>query len=260
MARARALIRPVKTSGALIVNPKRKNRKHRKNGASRRSKHRAPRLLANRRHRHRKNKARKASRRHRKNPLAIRVRRNRYAGLAIRTNPKRRKAHRKHRRNPLAIRVRRNGKHRRNPSYSLSGKGIGKQIAAFLWPAGFGAAATEPLLMVADLAARYFPTLPTSAVYAGAGVITGVGILMVPVGSKEMREKLAIGAASAGGALGYFHWRTNMDAPVAASMSGIRQLGYASPVDLLTGPSARLGGFGPEMVQPMGRQFRYPVG
>lgn len=265
MARARSLIRPVRTSGALIVNPRRKHRKNK--GAARRK---APKLLVNRRHR----KARKGSKsRRRRNPLAIRVtrRRNPLAirvtrrrnPLAIRANGKKHRKHRRkaHRRNPLAIRMKRNGYHgrkmvRRNGAYAVKAKGLMGKASALLAPAGFGAIVTEPLLMVADLMAKYLPTVPTSLVFAGSGVVTALGIMMLPVGSQSTREKAAVAAASAGGALGYFHWRTGQDAPIAASMSGVRALGYSSPVEFLAGPS--FAGMGPEAVYPLDRSM-YPV-
>jgi hypothetical protein len=265
MARARALIRPVRTSGALIVNPRPK-----RNPKGRATKRKAPRLLINRKRRSVKRKS--SRRRARRNPLAIRTNRRHYGALAIRTKVNGRKRHRKashkrHRRarkNPLMIRVKRNGKRRhakRNPSFGgfkVKGKGIMASLTGFLAPAGFGALATEPLIMVADLMARYLPTVPTSLVYAGAGVLTGTGILMLPVGSADQRQKLAIAAASAGGAIGYFHWRTGQDGAIAGSMGSVRALGYSSPVDFLAGPS-NYAGYGPEAVYPLDRELQYSM-
>jgi len=261
MARARALIRPVRTSGALIVNPRPK-----RNPKGRATKRKAPRLLINRKRRSAKRKS--SRRRARRNPLAIRTNRRHYGALAIRTkvNGRKRKAshkrHRRARKNPLMIRVKRNGKRRLHKNgfsgFKVKGKGIMASLTGFLAPAGFGALATEPLIMVADLMARYLPTVPTSLVYAGAGVLTGTGILMLPVGSADQRQKLAIAAASAGGAIGYFHWRTGQDGAISGSMSSVRALGYASPVDFIAGPS-NYAGYGPEAVYPLDRELQYSM-
>lgn len=248
MARVKRRLRarypnPIRTTGALIINPrkrrkarvtKRRNallvRANRKRRVVRRK--RNPLLVrANRAHR----RSRRRVMNRRRNPLYARV------GIA---NPRRRRSMRRHR-NSLYTRVNRrmvNRRHRRvrrhrNPSgvakIPLVG-GVLASVIGMIGPALFGAVSVEPTMMAAKYLGPYVPSVPTSVFYPVAGLLlAGIVKAFGPkLMSKDLADKFAVACASAGGAVGYYKWRTSQDQEVAAEAgmleyAGARVAGYS---------------------------------
>jgi hypothetical protein len=233
MARVKRRLRaripnPIRTTGALIINP----RKRRKAKVAKRRNA----LLV------RANRRRRVSRR--RNPLLVRanraqrrrrsrrvVRRN---PLLVRANPRRRVSRR--RRNPLYTRVnrrksmRRSMRRRRNPSGLAKIPVVGgvlSSIVGLFGPALFGAVSVEPTMLAARYLGPYIPSVPTSVFYPVAGLLlAGIVKAFGPkLMSKDLADKFAVACASAGGAVGYYKWRTSQDQEVAAEAGMLEYAG-----------------------------------
>lgn len=261
MARRRR--NPIRTTGALIINPRRRKRTARK--------------------RKRTTKRRRNSLRVRTNSLRIRTNRRRNAkrraprrrnALRVRTNARRRNARRRaprlawkntrrrntaRRRNPVR---RRNMRRRRNPDFAAKLKkfpiigGLLASMASVLPFAAFGAIGVIPTQFVAGLVARYAPMVPASWVYLLSGALAAALIDNLPVGSKELRQKLAIATMSAAGGVAYYKMSTGQDMDVGDEMAGIAAFG--SPFGRLLGMSQSFGNPGPTAVYPLGYAGQVP--
>lgn len=240
----------LRTFGALTVNPRKRRTKRRLgaltvNPRRRRTKRRLSGLRANPRRKRVYGRARRNPRRKARSKVRV---------LRLRSNPRRHKR----RKNPHGRR-----RARRNPAGLSKIPVIGPLLASFasfLPHAVFGAISVEPTMAVASLVGRFAPGLPASATYALAGSIAAAGISMLPFGSRDLRAKLAIAAASAGGGIAYYKWRSGQDTDAGSEMHGLMMAGYGGPMGLLTAtPNAFAGaGYGayadagPMWVGPMG--------
>lgn len=220
--RRRAARKPL---GELIVNPRRRRRVARK--ATRRVRRRNPsrRVARKARRKHPVRRRRAAVRR--RNPRR-RIRRSIARGSIVRTrkNPRRRSSVR--RRNPM----RRKYARRRNGLKS-SASGLFASLMALAPQSVFGALSVEPTLAVAQIAARYWPGLSTTWLYPLSGLVTATALkLLLPkLGvSRALADQLAIATASAGGAVGYYKFRTGQSGDSATEMAGLVLSGHGSPV------------------------------
>jgi len=209
---------PVRGTGALIINPRRKRRVKRRRATAR--KRRVVRRRRNSVLALRTNRRRRTYRKRRKTARKP-ARRRTYLKRRRRSNPKRkivyryRKARRKTRR--------KNSVRKMTTSLAQTFRKIpviGPLLAnmvGFIGPAAFGALGVEPTMQVAKLVAPYAPQMNASLFYAlsALGLAAIVNSKWNPM-SKSMKEKLAIGIASAGGGVAYYKWRTGQD----ASLSG----------------------------------------
>ena len=82
------------------------------------------------------------------------------------------------------------------------------QMAGFVGPAVFGAVGVEPTMMAAKFLAPYVPQLPASLFYAGSGLLLAAVVQKFAPVSPALKQKLAIGIASAAGGVAYYKWRT----------------------------------------------------
>lgn len=318
---AKLLRNPIRTTGALLINPRRKRKKahgrRRRNGGrlgallltnprrrrkSRRSSSRRhnPHVKGYSRKAHRvkahsvrayNRKARKGRSRRRRNP-------SRRGGMfrRFRMNPRRRYASRRrtsarrYRHNPHASIVnprrhkarsrRRVAFRRRNPAM---GKGLAKipvigpllaSMIGVVGPAAFGAVGVEPILAVSQLAARYAPNLPTTALYPLSGLFLAAATDLYIgkwIGLKpELRRNIAVALAAGGGAVGYYKWRTGQGATAGEEMGALILSGLGSPIAgavmgdlgdlivqapsygaLLEQQNRGMGDYGPMWVSPM---------
>ena len=227
--------------GELVINPRPKRRRARRNpsrtGATRRRRAlrrnpRSKRRLANPRRRALRRNPRRKARRTIARGSVIRTRRN----------PRRRSSVRRRamRRNP-----RRSYRRRRNGMSKIPVVGGILSTLASLVPQGvFGALSVEPTLFVAQLASRYFPNMSTTALYPLSGLVVGTAFakLLPKLGfSARTAEQLAIATVSAGGAVGYYKWRTGQSTEAVNEMAGLVMAGYGSPLAGLVMGNAGLG-------------------
>lgn len=262
--RRRARKNPFRTVGALIVNP-RKRRTRRKAKANRRRVRKNPLLVrANRRRRSRKVSARPNRRRRvvarsnrrrraRKNPLLVRANpRRRRSRRHVRANSRRR-SHRRVRRNALLVRTNRRRSHRRRPRHNRrrhslrvrrnSGAvggiqamlrkipllgGVLSSMVGLVMPAALGALSVEPTMQAARLLGGYVPQMPSTLFYPAVGlliaaVVKGFGGKFM---SAQLVDKLAVAAASAGGAVGYYKWRTGQESDMAGELGLLDYAGF----------------------------------
>jgi len=259
---ARRRHNPIRTTGALVVNPKRRRRKAkaaapkrrraRRAAPKRRRARRAAAPRANRRRRARANPRKKAAATKRRYKKARRIRSHGKAlRLVVLPNPLRvnRRRRSKARRNPLRVNRRRRSSHRSNPLYRqnsmigglmapiqrmVSGLpvvgGFLSSVLGFAGPALFGALGVEPTIQFARYFGPYVPMIPTSIFYPLAATIVAAIVHQFAPVSPEMKKNLAIAIASGGGAVGYYKWRTGSDAEVIAEagmleMSGVGGFG-----------------------------------
>lgn len=245
---------PYRTVGALVVNPRRKSVRRRKVKASRRRARKNPLLVrANKRRskvransKRRVSKRRNTRRRARRNPLLVRTanprkRRNsrrrshaRRNPLLIRANSRRRSSRRRanpHRRRHLARR--RNSGSRSSGLAAMLKKipllgGVLSSMVGLVLPAALGAVSVEPTMLAAKFLGSYVPSMPSTLFYPGVGLllaalIKGVGGRFM---SAQLVDKLAVAAASAGGAVGYYKWRTGQESDMAGEMGLLEYAGY----------------------------------
>ena len=272
---------PMRAKGAVLINPRPKRAssrsarikalfggtKKRRNPSRRRRAARKPlgELVVNPRRRRRARKA-SAHRRTRRNPVRRRASRRRKNPVrrrsAARRSPVRRRNPRRRSKRKLArgslIRTRRNPRRkasrRRNPMrrrYARRRNGIKSTastlFASFLALAPqtlYGAISVEPTFAIAQIAARYWPGLSTTALYPLSGLALGVAIkwLLPKVGvSKAMADQLATATVAGGGAVGYYKWRTGQSTDAATEMAGLVLNGYGSPLAGLVMGDAGLG-------------------
>lgn len=248
---------PYRTVGALVVNPRRKSVRRRKVKANRRRVRKNPLLVRANRKRvrrvavksNRRRVARKSSRRRvRKNPLLVRTanprkrRSNRRRHSVRRRNPlliranSRRRVSRRHRANPHR---RRHLARRRNSGSRSSGLaamlkkipllgGVLSSMVGLVFPAALGAVSVEPTMLAAKFLGKFVPSMPSTLFYPGVGLllaalIKGVGGRFM---SAQLVDKLAVAAASAGGAVGYYKWRTGQESDMAGEMGLLEYAGY----------------------------------
>ena len=219
---------PVRATGALILNPRRrrnKSTKRRANTSRRRNISRAARSRA----------AKKGWAKRKRN--GTKRRRN---SARRRTNTKRRRnttrrRNTARRRNPVARR-RNTSRRRRNPSALANLKRSLKKLPVVGGPlsdmvgfgpyAAFGAVGVEPTMMLAKYFSPYMPRVNSSVFYAGTGLLVAAIIGRYAPVSPAVRQKLAIAVASAAGGVAYYKWRTGTDASMAGEY-GLLEYGDA---------------------------------
>ena len=209
--------RRARTLGELIVNPRRR--------AARKATRRNPRHRSARRNPKRRSAVR------RRNPRR-RVRRSVARGSIVRT-----------RKNPRRNPMRRKYARRRN-GLKATASGLFASLMALAPQSVFGALSVEPTLAVAQIAARYFPGMSTTWLYPVSGLLTAtmIKLLLPKLGvSKTLADQLAIATASAGGAVGYYKFRTGQACDSATEMAGLVLSGHGSPVAGLVLGNAGLG-------------------
>ncbi len=287
MARRRTRTRrnPIRTTGALIINPRR-----RKRNPARRTRRNALQIRTNR-------KRRTNRRRTRRNALQIRTNRRRSTRrnprsrrrntrVARRNTRSRRRNTRSRRRNTRVRRrngtrrgmrrrtarrayaKRRNRRTRKNMGTMLKKiplvGGLLASMAALIPTTLFGAIMVEPTMMAAKLIGRYIPNLPAPLFYALAGLVVAaiVKSKLIPLAAAT-KDRLAIAAASAAGGVAYYKFRTSGGAPetVADEVGALELRGYSGPLGLLElrglgglsrGFSGAYGDYGPTAVMPLG--------
>ena len=133
---------------------------------------------------------------------------------------------------------------RRRNGLKSTASGLFASLMALAPQSVFGALSVEPTLAVAQIAARYFPGMSTTWLYPVSGLLTATAIkLLLPkLGvSKTLADQLAIATASAGGAVGYYKFRTGQACDSATEMAGLVLSGHGSPVAGLVLGNAGLG-------------------
>lgn len=108
--------------------------------------------------------------------------------------------------------------------------------AALLMPAGLGALAIEPVMAIVKLASPYVPMMPASMFYAVAGLLLGGVVQLLPFGSSQLREKVALAIVSASGGVAYYKFRTGQDVEVITEAQVVEMAG-AGFGGLIPGPS-----------------------
>lgn len=234
MARLR-IRRRNKSTGALLVNPRKRrtNRRRRttrrrnlltvrtnRRTRRRRTVRRRRNLLTIKRNPRRRRRAstrrRNYSRRRRATSRRRVYRRRRRVAAAPLANPRRRRNRRySRRRNPRRSR-------RRNPGSALRKiplvGGFLAEMFGFIPYAALGALGVEPTMWASTLIAPYAPMMPASLLYAGTGAIVAALVAKFAPVAPATRQKLALAIASAAGGVAYYKWRTGQDAPAAGEM------------------------------------------
>lgn len=274
---------PIRTTGALIINPRRRkrtnrrrtrrnalqirtNRKRRTN--RRRTRRNALQIRTNRRRSTRRNTRRRRNTRARRRNGTKRGMRRRTARRAYsrrrRSNGTRKGMRRRTARRAYA--KRRNRKTRKNMGTMLKKipliGGALSSMVSLAPTALFGAVMVEPTMMAAKLLGRYVPNLPAPLFYAFAGLVVAaiVKSKFIPL-APSTKDKLAIAAASAAGGVAYYKFRTAGGAPesTAEEVGALELRGYSGPFGMLelrgnsgfSGASA-YGEYGPAAVMPLG--------
>jgi len=287
---------PIRTTGALIINPRRRKRRTTK----RRTRRNALQIRKNTRRR--TTKRRRSTRR---NTLQIRKNRRRRStrkGMVRRTarraykprrRARRRNGTRRGMRRKTAYRAytrrRRNGKRRSRRTYmkrrrnsrakdmisKLSNK-LAKipVLGGFLSFAPYGAAAAlmvEPVMMLQQVLGRYVPNMSAPLFYGAAGMVAA-GLIKIAHKmflkkfiSAYTADKLAVAAASAGGAIAYYKFRSqgNTSDTVAEELGALELRGFSGPLGMLElrgfggfgGSHSHMSGYGdygPAAVMPLG--------
>jgi len=276
---------PIRTTGALIINPRRRKRRTTK----RRTRRNALQIRKNTRRR--TTKRRRSTRR---NTLQIRKNRRRRS-TRRRTTARRRRRNGTKRgmRRKTAYRAytrrRRNGKRRSRRTYmkrrrntrakdmisKLSNK-LAKipVLGGFLSFAPYGAAAAlmvEPVMMLQQVLGRYVPNMSAPLFYGAAGMVAA-GLIKIAHKmflkkfiSAYTADKLAVAAASAGGAIAYYKFRSqgNTSDTVAEELGALELRGFSGPLGMLElrgfggfgGSHSHMSGYGdygPAAVMPLG--------
>lgn len=261
---------PLRPKGAVLINPRPKRGgsksaqlaalfgKRRKNPARRRRRASLGAVIVNPRRRRaapkrraaRRNPARRRTAVRRRNPVRRRRalrrnprrkdRRRLASGSIIRTkrNPRRRYAGR--RRNPGRRYARRRNGMRKIPVVG----GILGTLYSLVPTTIAGALSVEPTLAVAQLLARYFPGMSTTGLYPVSGFVVAIAAkkLLPKLGvSASLADTIAVATASAGGAVGYYKWRTGQNTDAATEMGALVMSGLGSPVAGLIMGDAGLG-------------------
>jgi hypothetical protein len=275
MARKRARrLNPIRTTGALIVNPRKKKAKARKTRkhnsllvrANRRRKARKANPLKIRANGRRRKVARKSNRKH--SSVKLRANRKRRVSrrknsLVIRSNPRRRKSRRKvaRRSNSLVIRANRRRKssrklnRRRNSARSSGGSFLDKALSpvqrlvakfplvggflssavGLLAPAGLGAVSVEPTMLAAKYLGKYVPNLSASVFYPAVGLLLAALVKSTSFLGKNFHDKLAVAVAAAGGAVGYYKYRSGQDSSMAGELGALEMAGYMIEGETMAG-------------------------
>ena len=253
---------PIRTTGALIINPRRRKRTNR-----RRTRRNALQIRSNRRRSTRRNtRRRRNTRARRRNGTRRGMRRK----TARRAYSRRRNGTRKGMRRRTARRAyakRRNRRKTRKNMGTMLKKipligGALSSMVSLAPTALFGAVMVEPTMMAAKLLGRYVPNLPAPLFYAFAGLVVAaiVKSKFIPL-APSTKDKLAIAAASAAGGVAYYKFRTSGGAPesTAEEVGALELRGYSGPFGMLelrgnsgfSGASA-YGEYGPAAVMPLG--------
>lgn len=124
-------------------------------------------------------------------------------------------------------------------------------MVSFLPQAAFGAISVEPTMWLAKFLGPWMPAmLPAGLLYAGTGVLLGALIKakFVPLNEK-LKNDLAIAAAAAGGAVGYYKWRMPGQTETVAEEMGLLELagvggGFGSLLEVYPGVLNGYGGYG----------------
>ena len=264
---------PMRSTGMLVVNPRRRVRRKRRNTTKREMRYLWSRpkrttrrrttrattaLRTNRRRRNtrrggRRTTARRAFMRTNRRRNTRRGGRRTTARRAyMRTNRRRRNTRRGGRRSTArraymrTNRRRRNTHRRRNPSVAQSIAKIpfiGKPLAmmwGFLPTAAIGAVSVEPLMMLVRLLGPIFgDRVNASVIYGLLGLGLATVVQYLPIKDKSFRDKLSVAVASAAGGVAFYKWRMGMD-NTAAQETGLLQLHGAGngfgALELFPGP------------------------
>jgi hypothetical protein len=114
-------------------------------------------------------------------------------------------------------------------------------MASFLPQAAFGAVSVEPTMWLAKFLGPWMPAmLPAGLLYAGTGLLLGAILKakFIPL-NERLKNDLAIAAAAAGGAIGYYKWRVPGQAETVAEEMGLLELagigGFGSLLEVYPG-------------------------
>lgn len=257
MARRRNRRRnPIRTTGALVINPRRSNRRR-----NRRTRNRRTNRKTNRRRNAKRSKAsyRKAALkgwRKRRNPgrrrnTRRRNTRRRNSKLTIKRRfNRRRKATKRRTRKAPVVRYRyrnrrRNGRRRntrrRNPGMVTSLQrmvnkipvvgGLLSSMVGFAAPAVAGAVMVEPAMLLAKFVGPYVPMVSTPLFYAGIGLVLGALVMRFAPLSPANKRLLATSVASGMGAIAYYKWRMGEDSVVAEEAGMLEMRGVGAWAD-----------------------------
>jgi len=280
---------PIRTTGALIINPRRRKRRTTK----RRTRRNALQIRKNTRRR--TTKRRRSTRR---NTLQIRKNRRRRSTRRRTTARRRRNGTKRGMRRKTAHKAysrRRNGtkkgqrrrtarkaymKRRRNTRAKDMISKLSNKLAkipvlgGFLSFAPYGAAAAlmvEPVMMLQQVLGRYVPNMSAPLFYGAAGMVAA-GLIKIAHKmflkkfiSAYTADKLAVAAASAGGAIAYYKFRSqgNTSDTVAEELGALELRGFSGPLGMLElrgfggfgGSHSHMSGYGdygPAAVMPLG--------
>ena len=289
-AKRRTRRNPIRTTGALIINPRRKRRT-----TKRRTRRNALQIRKNTRRRTtkrrrstrrnalqiRKNTRRKSTRRRstRRRTTARRRRNGTKRGMrrktARRAYSRRRNGTRKGMRRRTARKAymkRRRNTRAKDMISKLSNK-LAKipVLGSFLSFAPYGAAAAlmvEPVMLLQQVLGRYVPNMSAPLFYGAAGMVAA-GLIKLAHKmflkkfiSAYTADKLAVAAASAGGAIAYYKFRSqgNTSDTVAEELGALELRGFSGPLGMLElrgfgGSHSHMSGYGdygPAAVMPLG--------
>jgi hypothetical protein len=245
MARRRNTRRrnPIKSTGMLVINPRRRNTR-RKNTSRRRNTRRrnTRRRNSNGQYKRIAGSYYSGARRRNTRRRNTRRRNTRRRNTARRRNTRRRNTRRRNsvlayrrangrRRNTRRRNTRRRNTRRRNTRRRNTRKGFLAKIPvvgptldkalSFLMPAGLGAIAVEPTLMAAKFLGPMMPNLPSSVFYVGTGLLLAGFVASTKFLGAKFHKDLALAIASATGGVAYYKWRTGSDIPVAAEAGAL---------------------------------------
>ena len=281
---------PIRTTGALIINPRRRKRRTtkrrtrrnalqiRKNTRRRTTKRRRSTrrntLQIRKNRRRRSTRRRTTARRRRRNGTKRGMRRK----TARRAYSRRRNGTRKGQRRRTARRAymkRRRNTRAKDMISKLSNK-LAKipVLGGFLSFAPYGAAAAlmvEPVMMLQQVLGRYVPNMSAPLFYGAAGMVAA-GLIKIAHKmflkkfiSAYTADKLAVAAASAGGAIAYYKFRSqgNTSDTVAEELGALELRGFSGPLGMLElrgfggfgGSHSHMSGYGdygPAAVMPLG--------
>jgi hypothetical protein len=226
----------IPSTGALLINPRRKRRKvntktkatrkRNTSTASRRSMAAKKAAATRRRNASRRSMAaKKAAATRRRNARKLVTRRaNTRKGMVRKTA---RRAYMK-RRNPARRKytiARRRMNRRKNPAFIVKPVqnivkkipvigGFLSNIVGFATPAALGAVSVYPSMMILDRLGGFLPARVQGMAYSISGAVMGA-VFTSKMGKKylgaEMAQQLAVAAASAGGAIDFYRWYTGAE-------------------------------------------------
>ena len=259
---------PMPSTGALLINPRRRKATRKRKAAPKRRRAAAKRKAAPKRSGAAKRSAtaRKAAATRRRNAnkrslaarkAAVTRRRN-----GRKANPRRRTAVARTRRAPARrrrapVRRRRAAARRRNPSMASITAPIQKMVkklpivgnflatvVGFAGPAALGAASVYPTLQALKYAGHYIPEKAQPFSFSIAGTVLAAIVLKLPVGSLALRKNLATAMAAGGGAVDFYRMGMGQSMVSEMEIAETAGLGYAGGMATGVVPYSGNSGYG----------------